>query len=46
MNDDATTPAAPKVVTRKKPIEEQLAHMLETVPSVEPEKKDVPNLNL
>ena len=37
---DAVTPTAPNVETRRKPIEEQLAHVLEITLKVEPEKNE------
>jgi hypothetical protein len=39
-NADAVTPIPPNVETRRKPIEEQLAHVLEIMPRVEPEKNE------
>ena len=35
------TPAAPNVDTSKNPSEEQLAHVLESMPSEDPEKNEV-----
>jgi hypothetical protein len=46
MKEDAAIPALPSILTRKNPTDEQLAHILEIVPSVEPEKKDTPNFTL
>ena len=37
---EAAIPAPPNVDTRRKPIEEQLAQVLETTLNVEPEKKE------
>jgi hypothetical protein len=37
---DTVTPTPPNVDTRKKPIDEQLAHVLEITLKVEPEKKE------
>jgi hypothetical protein len=39
-NVDAVTPIPPKVETRRKPTDEQLAHMLEITLRVEPEKSE------
>jgi hypothetical protein len=46
MNEDVAMPAPPSILTRKNPTDEQLAHILEIVPSVEPEKNDIPNFTL
>jgi hypothetical protein len=40
-NVDAVTPTPPNVETRRKPSEEQLAHVLESTLIVEPEKNEV-----
>jgi hypothetical protein len=37
---DAVTPTPPNVETRRKPIDEQLAHVLEITLKVEPEKNE------
>jgi hypothetical protein len=37
---DAVTPIPPKMVTRRKPIDEQLAHVLEITLRVDPEKNE------
>jgi hypothetical protein len=39
-NADAVIPIPPNVDTRRKPIDEQLAHMLEIMLRVEPEKSE------
>jgi hypothetical protein len=39
-NADAVTPTLPNVDTRRKPTDEQLAHMLEIMLRVEPEKSE------
>jgi hypothetical protein len=39
-NVDAVTPIPPKVETRIKPTDEQLAHILEIMLRVEPEKSE------
>jgi hypothetical protein len=39
-NVDAVTPTPPNVETRRKPTDEQLAHVLEIMLSVEPEKSE------
>ena len=39
-NVDAVTPIPPNVETRRKPIDEQLAQVLEIMLSVEPEKSE------
>jgi len=38
---DAVTPAPPKAETRRKPSEEQLAHVLESTLRVDPDKIDL-----
>jgi hypothetical protein len=38
---DATTPNPPNVDMRRKPSEEQLAHVLDRIPIVEPENNDL-----
>jgi hypothetical protein len=38
---DVVTPIPPNVETRRKPIEEQLAHVLESTLNVDPERNDL-----
>ncbi|MFZ0894602.1 MAG: hypothetical protein WAZ77_08885 [Candidatus Nitrosopolaris sp.] len=40
-NVDAVTPTPPNVETRRKPNEEQLAHVLDSTLKVDPEKNEV-----
>ena len=39
-NADAITPIPPNVETKRNPIDEQLAHVLEIMPRVDPEKNE------